>query len=177
MNRIIEYAESISKPFQKYVDIGWCELTYDFDVLNIYHREQSYNDWYKNLENSSLGYQISVLNFLLLEFDNSKSEYDFVTKLNRNVFANLELLKSFNYKWFEEGTSAFKGLDFGYYDKDDEIIDSTENEDGIRSLVKFEDGSIMRFLDDDDQVYSYYVLESEFENFEREAESIIKLFE
>lgn len=176
MKRIIEYAESINEPFQQYVDIGWSELTDDFDLLNIYHREQSYDEWYNGFKNDSLGYQISAVNFLLSEFDGSKSEYDFVTKLNSKIADNFELLKSFDNKWFEEDAPLFKGLNFGYYDKEDEITESIENEDGIRSLVKFEDGSLMRFLDDDDLICSYYVLESEYENFEREVENIIRLF-
>jgi hypothetical protein len=176
MNRIIEYTKSLPEPFQRYVDIGWGELTYDFDLLNIYDREQSYLDWYNELKKCSLGYQISVLNFLISEFDGSKSEYDFVTKLNSRISDNFDLLKRFNDKWFEEGAPLFKGLDFGSYDKEDEIIESTENEDGIRSLIKFEDGSLIRFLDDDDRIHSYYVLETEFENFESEVDSIIELF-
>ncbi|QKJ64972.1 hypothetical protein [Flavobacterium sp. M31R6] len=176
MNRVIEYTKSLAEPFQRYVDIGWSELTYDFDLLNIYDREQSYLDWYNELKKCSLGYQISVLNFLLSEFDGSKSEYDFVTKLNSRISDNFDLLKRFNNKWFDEDAPLFKGLDFGYYDKADEIIESTENEDGIRLQVKFEDGSLMKFLDDNDQICSYYILESEFEDFEREVESFIKLF-
>jgi hypothetical protein len=180
MERIIEYTESISKPFQKYVDIGWCECHYESLCLFDPKSEETYKDWYKRLLNESHGSQILNLNFLLRELNSGGESYfkdEYGNKIKDIIVKNFETLKRFDEKWFEEDAPLFKGLDFGSFEKEDEIIESIEDENGIRSLVIFEDGSSIRFLDDDDRIYSYYILESEFENFRQEINNIIRLFE
>ena len=83
-----------------------------------------------------------------------------------------------NSRWFIHQSSLFQGLDFGFIEGvDDQIISAKVSVDGVKTEVIFCDGSIMRFLDKDDTITSFYVLEEDFVFLKSEIESVVNKFQ
>lgn len=49
-----------------------------------------------------------------------------------------------------------------------------ENDEGIRTEIEFNDCSSIKFLDDDDEIQSFYVTEKEYEELKISIKSIIE---
>ena len=109
--------------------------------------------------------------------------YNGLTTINLKEFSiyksdNYDFFMEFNNKWFIYQSCLFDGLDLGWPEDIDDLISERigETEDEITE-VKFEDGSIMKFLDSNDTVCSFYVLESDFTLLKTEIETIVNKFE
>jgi hypothetical protein len=77
-------------------------------------------------------------------------------------------------KWFDPSAPIFKSLDLNWEDIENEVLKAKENEEGIRTEIEFNDGSRIRFLDDDDRIQSFYVTEKEYKELKASINSIIE---
>jgi hypothetical protein len=168
--RIIEYKESNSNQFKRYVDIGACEKHYDFLPL-FKEDEMVYNEWYLDFVNLSIGEQILTLHYYLMNY-NTKG---FVPNVLKDKIAeNIDYLNNFNQKWFDPDVPFFQELDLNWVGIEEQITSTKENDDGIRTEIEFEDGGVIKFLDDDDYIKSFFVLEDHYPEIEIETEKIIE---
>lgn len=168
--RIIHYKESGTTTFKKYVDIGACEKHSNF--LPLLDKESiSYEDWFSGFVKLPLGMQMLTLHFYLLCY-NSKLHIPIIikTKLTRNK----KLFNDFNRQWFEPEQPFFKALDLNWEDIEDQITASKEDNNGIRTEVKFDNGSVLRFLDKNDHISSFYVLQEDFVNLKNAFAEILE---
>jgi hypothetical protein len=94
--------------------------------------------------------------------------------LNKRISKNIFLLNEFNIKWFDPSTPFFNSLDLNWGDIEDEVLKAKENDAGIRTEIEFKDGSSIKFLDDDDEIQSFYVTEKEYEELKTSIKSIIE---
>lgn len=193
--RIIKFKPANASNFLNYVDIGSCEK--DFYFINFFlpgSQEkrsgklyfESYDLWYDNFKSESPGSQMIIINYYLTEFlgwnigeNKPQIKYfkDLYGEKTFNVISeNLYYLLQFNSKWFEEKAPIFKGLDFDWDDVEETFLNTIENEDGIIEEIEFRDGSILKFLDDDDTIRSFYIIESDYFVLKEEIEKIVLIF-
>lgn len=167
--RKILYKTNDVSEYITYIDIGSCEKHYDF--LPLYDEsESSYKSWYRDFQLYSIGEQIMTLHYYLIEY-NSDSNLPY--ELNKRILKNIDLLNEFNLKWFDPSAPIFNSLDLNWEDVENEVLKAKENDEGIRTEIEFNDGSSVRFLDDNDQIESFYVTEKEFEELRASIKSII----
>ena len=131
----------------------------------------SYNNWYQDFQLNSIGEQILTLHYYLLQYN---SDGYLPNELNKRISKNIDLLNEFNIKWFDPSAPLFNSLDLNREDIEDEILISNANDDGIRTKIEFNNGSSIRFLDDDDNIQSFYVTEKEYEELKISIKSIIE---
>ena len=167
--RIINYKEPESKDFQRYVDIGSCESQIESYCIYSTDSKLNYNDWLIEFNKKSLGEQMLSLNFYWRQFhlnDDLKlvvrTDDYFIKvygeKIDKIFTENYNLFFEFNEKWFYNHL-LFDGLNLV---ETHENIDYSEgNDDGFMTKVYFKDGSQIKFLDDNDNIFSLYVLESD----------------
>ena len=168
--RKILYKPNEISNYITYIDIGACEKHYDF--LHIYDESNtSYNNWYQDFQLNSIGEQILTLHYYLLQYN---SDGYLPNELNKRISKNIDLLNEFNIKWFDPSAPLFNSLDLNREDIEDEILISNANDDGIRTKIEFNNGSSIRFLDDDDNIQSFYVTEKEYEELKISIKSIIE---
>jgi hypothetical protein len=183
--RIINYKSPESKDFQRYVDIGWCEC--QIESYCIYSKDSTlnYNDWLRKFNKISLGEQILSLNFYWRQFHKDedltlvvRTDDHFIevygVKINKIFSENYNLFFEFNEKWFLNHL-LFDGLDLE--GKEEDIDNSEYNDDGIMLKVFFNDGSAIRFLDDNDNICSLYVPEDDYLILKNEIERIVFMFQ
>ena len=152
-----------------YIDIGACEKHPDF--LPLYEKSKtSYINWYQDFRLHPIGEQILTLHYYLLEF-NSQSKLP--KELNYRIAKNIDSLNEFNHKWFEPSAPIFNSLDLNWEDIENEVLKAKKNNEGIWTEIEFKDGSSIRFLDDDDQIRSFYVTEKEFEELKTKFNSVL----
>ena len=194
--RLIEYKAPQSTIFERYIDIGYCERDYNFicfysdtsiGSLSEKMKYHSYSDWYNEFKSNDIGSQLVTLNFYLREYNgwNNSSIIDkqyfsslYGEKVTQIISDNFEYLMGINSRWFIHQSSLFQGLDFGFIEGvDDQIISAKVSVDGVKTEVIFCDGSIMRFLDKDDTITSFYVLEEDFVFLKSEIESVVNKFQ
>jgi hypothetical protein len=169
--RKIKYKEKTSYNYQTYIDIGACEKHYDF--LPLFEEDKiSYNEWYFDFVNLSLGEQMLTVHYYLLQFN---SDNYIPETLHKKILENKDILNRFNRTWFEEDAPFFKGLDLNWEDINDEVIDKIENEEGEIIEVNFNDGSSLCFFDEDDTIQSFYVKEKDFEMLKNEFDTILEI--
>ena len=167
--RIIEYKKKENSQFEKYIDIGSIER--NIDVLPLFDEtKHSYREWYKIITNEPLGVIITIINFYLLEIDN-----EIPSELMQKIKSNIEIFTNFNNKWFEKDSSLFKGLDLNFEEIEEEIKSYKEDNNGNKTEIYFEDRSVIKFLDNDDRIQSFYIAESEYKNFVFQVNNLIKL--
>jgi hypothetical protein len=77
-------------------------------------------------------------------------------------------------RWFDPAAPFFNSLDLNWDNIEDEVLKAQENEHGTRTEVEFNDGSIFKFLDEDDTIQSFYVTEKEYEELKNSIKSIIE---
>jgi hypothetical protein len=168
--RIINYKKPESSDFQRYVDIGLCES--QIESYCIYNQDSSlyYIDWLIEFNKISLGEQMLTLNYYWIEF-HQNSELKFVVrtddyfmrvygeKIDKIITENYNLFYEFNEKWFDNHL-LFGGLDLLETHENIDYIE--DNDDGFMTKVYFKDGSEIEFLDDNDNIFSLYVLESDY---------------
>ena len=153
-----------------YIDIGSCEKHYDF--LPLYDESKtSYNNWYRDFQLYSMGEQILTLHYYLLEYN---SDGYLPNALNQRISKNIDLLNEFNINWFDPSAPSFNSLDLNWEDIEDEVLKAKENDEGIRTEIEFNDGSSIKFLDDDDEIQSFYVTKKEYEELKISIKSIIE---
>jgi hypothetical protein len=186
--RIIKYKKTSDYKFVNYIDISACER--DFYFINFYVKKsnndsslkpgyENYSDWYESFLHESFGSKLIIINFYLREFMNNDSEY-FKDVYEIEIFdiirQNLDFLKKVNKNWFYNDSSLFKGLDLNWEDVEDRIVGSKENEDGIRSEVEFDDGSVIQFIDENEKIESFYIKEVDAINLSKEIALIDGIF-
>ncbi|MFM7018236.1 hypothetical protein [Flavobacterium sp.] len=162
--RKINYKSSRNNEYQRYVDIGSCEKHYSF--LPLYDDEKmTFDCWINEFINQPLGVQMLTIHYYLYEI-NSESYIPIVLK--KKLLDNMDLFKTFCNKWFNSDIPDFKGLDLNKEGIEDKIIDEIEDENGIISSVKFSDGSSLEFLDENDNIPSFYIKEIDYINLKNE---------
>jgi hypothetical protein len=167
--RIIEYKKKGNSQFEKYVDIGSIER--NIDILPLFDEtKHTYQEWYKEIINEPLGVIITIINYYKLELDN-----EFFSKVTDKIKSNIKIYTEFNNKWFEEDTSLFKGLDLNFENIEEEIELYKEDNSGNKTEIYFKDRSVIKFLDNDDRIQSFYIAESEYKNFVYQVNNIINL--
>jgi len=182
--RIINYKTPESKDFERYVDIGWCES--QIEAYCIYSPKSilNYNDWLLEFNKISLAEQMLTLNFYWRQFHENedlklvvRTDDHFIEvygeKINKIFTENYNLFFEFNEKWFYNHL-LFDGLDLE--EKHEDIDYSEDNDDGIMLKVFFKDGSAIRFLDDNDNICSLYVLELDYAQLLNEMSFILNKF-
>lgn len=195
--RIVEFKAHDEDIFERYVDIGFCDR--DYYILCIYRNEEGsvehnhslYEKWYFEFKTNEIGSQMLTLNYYLRNYHEQNDIGPWVLSNNPNIFIdiygekinkvisdNYDFFMEFNNKWFIHQSCLFDGLDLGWPEDIDDLISERigETEDEITE-VKFEDGSIMKFLDSNDTICSFYVLESDFTLLKTEIETIVNKFE
>ena len=148
---------------------------------------ESYQSWFENFKSEPIGSKMIILNYYLIEYlgwntrekspqiDYFKEIYgDKITSLISN---NLDLFLEFNNKWFVVETSIFKGLDLNWDDIDESIINTKESEDGIIKEIEFDDNSTILFLDEDDNIRSFFVAEEDYLDLKSEIDRITDKFQ
>ena len=171
--RKISYKTNDLSEYITYIDIGSCEKHYAF--LPLYDEsETSYNNWYLDFELYSIGEQILTLHYYLLQYNSGSYIPE---ELNKRISKNIFLLNEFNIKWFDPSTPFFNSLDLNWGDIEDEVLKAKENDAGIRTEIEFKDGSSIKFLDDDDEIQSFYVTEKEYEELKTSIKSILEKLE
>lgn len=168
--RKILYKTNILSEYITYIDIGSCEKHYDFLPL-FEESKTSYNNWCQDFQLLSIGTQILTLHYYLLQHN---SEGYLPEELNERISKNIELLNEFNIRWFDPSAPFFNSLDLNWDNIEDEVLKAQENEHGTRTEVEFNDGSIIKFLDEDDTIQSFYVTEKEYEELKNSIKSIIE---
>ena len=182
--RTIKYKPSDSLEFKNYIDIGSCDRDYYF--LDFF-KEEDYPTWFENFKHESIGTKMVIIHYFLSEYmgwtlsKNSPQpvyfEEVFGPKTLSIVSSHLEFLLKFREKWFIHQSSLFEGLDLAFDDIDDSIINTVENEDGIRTEIEFDDGSKIQFLDEDDSLKSFFIPEEDYVELKSEIEKIVTLFQ
>lgn len=168
--RKISYKSNDLSEFITYIDIGSCEKNYDF--LPLYDESKtSYTNWYRDFQLYSIGEQILTLHYYLLQYNSGSYLPD---ELNKRISKNIDLLNKFNIKWFDPSAPFFKSLDLNWENIEDEVLKAKENDEGIRTEIEFNDGSSIKFLDDDDEIQSFYVTEKEYEELKTGIKSIME---
>lgn len=191
----IEYKENKCDLFKKYVDIGCCESDYYF--LNFYLPNPSenksgkkyfknYNSWFENFKTEAIGSQMLILRFYISEFmgwsiGEDKIQYDYFLEVygieTTNIIKeNLDFFRKFTDNWFYPQTPIFKGLDFTDFEYDDStnvtVIDKKKN----KSEIEFEDGAIVRFFGEIDNLKSFFILDSDYLSLKHDINSIQEKF-
>lgn len=182
--RIINYKAPESKDFQRYVDIGSCESQIESYCIYSIDSKLNYNDWLIEFNKISLGEQMLSLNYYWRQF-HLNDDLKFVVRTDDyfiNVYGekidkvftdNYNLFFEFNEKWFYNHLS-FDGLDL--VETHENIDYSEDNDDGFMTKVYFRDGSEIKFLDDNDNIFSLYVLESDYTQLLNDMKLIINKF-
>jgi len=170
--RVIEFKKEESSKFIRYVDIGFCEMT--FEILDNYLplKNKLYHEWYLEFKNLEIGVRIVILNYLLHLYDEGEGEDCYGEKINNIIAENYSLFMDFNNAWFDKDLLLFNLLDLTNKVTEDEIKKVIENGVGRRKEVYFNDGSIIKFLDEDDTIDSFYVLETNYPNLVEEMAKI-----
>ena len=157
--RKIAYKTNDQSEYITYIDIGSCEKHYDF--LPLYDESKtSYNDWHRDFKLYSIGEQILTLHYYLLQY-NSGSYVP--NELIKRISKYIDILNEFNSRWFDPSAPFFNSLDLNWEDIEDDVLKVKENDEGIRKEIEFNNGSSIRFLDNDDEIQSFYVTEKEYE--------------
>jgi hypothetical protein len=171
--RIIEYKEPSSNQFNRYIDIGSCKKHYDylplFDEAKI-----DYKQWYLKYLKLPIGVQILTLHYYLLEYNSGNY---LPNAINNIISRNIIYLNDFNQKWFEPDVPFFRELDLNWEDIEDQITAFKEKNNGIRTEVQFDNGAVIKFLDDNDAIKSFYVLEIHFPELQVELLNILEKFQ
>lgn len=170
--RKIFYRKNKETDYEFYIDIGGCEKHYD--IIPLYKEDcHSYKEWYENiLLIEELGTQILILHYYLLQINNNNIiPYELEIRLTKN----LNLFNEFNKKWFDIYAPFFNSLDLNFESIEEEIKSYKENENQIKTEVEFNDGSSIKFLDNDDNIKSFYVTEKEYKELSFEIKNILEL--
>lgn len=156
--RIINYKTSKDDEYQRYVDIGSCEKHYSF--LPLYDDENmTFDCWIVEFINQPLGVQMLTIHYYLYEI---KSESYVPIVIKKKLLDNMDLFIKICNKWFNSDIPDFKGVDLNKEGIADEVIDKIEDENGIISYVKFSNGSSIEFLDENDNIQSFYIKEIDY---------------
>lgn len=179
--RIIKYKSKESIEFLNFIDIGSCER--DYYNINFFLPSEkenksgkqyfnSYNSWFENFKSEPIGAKMIIINYYLSEYlgwnisENSPQKDYFLEvygdKTLNIINENFDFLLQFNNKWFVHESSLFKCLDLAFDDIEDNIINTSYNDEENTSEIEFEDGSKIQFLDEDDSIKSLYVIEEEY---------------
>ena len=193
--RIIKYKPSDSFEYKNFIDIGSCERDY-YNVNFFLPNEQenksgkkyfeSYQSWFEFFKNEPIGAKMIIINYYLSEYlgwnisENSPQKDYFLGvyghKTLNVINENFDFLLQFNNKWFVHESPIFKGLDLDFADVEDNIVNTNFNDDGNASEIEFEDGSKFQFLDEDDSIKSFYVIEEDFSELSRDIEKVVDMF-
>ena len=97
-------------------------------------------------------------------------------KITSVISTNLDFFLEFNSKWFVVQSSIFKGLDLNWDDIEERIISTKESKDGIIEEIELDDNSSILFLDEDDNIRSFFVAEDAFLDLKNEIDRITSKF-
>lgn len=193
--RKIKFKLNHTEDFIDYIDIGSCERDYYYiNFFTIGETESSsgklyfktYNEWFENFKDESIGSKMIIINYYLTQYfgwnigkKSPRIEYCkdmFGEKTTDIISNNLDYFLNFNSKWFYHESSLFKGLDFDWEDIEETSLSTEETKDGILSEIVFEDGSVIQFLDEDDNIKSFFIPENEYLDLKNEIEIIVGKF-
>jgi hypothetical protein len=194
--RLIKYKPADSLEFINFIDIGSCERDY-YNVNFFLTSEQenksgkqyfdSYNSWFDNFKSEPIGAKMIIINYYLSEYlgwninENSPQKDYFLEvyglKTLNIINENFDFLLQFNNKWFVHESSLFKGLDLAFDDIEDNIINTSYNDEGNTSEIEFDDGSKIQFLDEDDSIKSLYVIEEEYFELSIDVGKVVEMFQ
>lgn len=193
--RTIKFKLNHTEDFTDYIDIGSCERDYYFiNFFMIGETESSsgklffktYNEWFENFKDESFGSKMIIINYYLSQYfgwnigkSSPRIEYCkdiFGEKTTDIISNNLDYFLDFNNKWFYHESPIFKGLDFDFEDIEETFLSTEETEDGILREIVFEDGSVIKFLDEDDNIKSFFIPENEYLDLKNEIEIIVGKF-
>lgn len=193
--RIIKFKPSGTSEFENYIDIGSCERDYYF--INFYlpgeHENRSgklyfdsYKSWFENFKAESIGSKMIIIHYYLSEYmgwssSENTPQMDYFEdvygeKTASIISSNLYYFLQFNNQWFEDQYSLFKGLDLDWDDIEDRFASTKENEDGIITEIKFDDETVISFLDENTKIRSFYVPEDDYLILKNEIERIVYMF-
>jgi hypothetical protein len=194
--RTIQYKPADSLEFKNYIDIGSCER--DYYCINFYlpgdnesssgkRYFDSYNSWFENFKLESIGSKMIIVQYYLREYmgwntseDTPQPDYFadvYGEKTARVMSSNLDYFLQFNNKWFEDEYVLFNGLDLSWDGIEETFVSTEEDEDGILTEIEFDDGSVLKFLDRDDSIHSFYVPEEDFPGLKNEIDLIVSKFQ
>ena len=193
--RIIKYKKADTSEFKNYIDIGSCERDYNYiNFFRPYKQDNdsnkkyfdSYTNWFQNFKGESIGSKMIIINYYLTEFMGwNKSENTpridyfkeiYGDKITSVISTNLDFFLEFNSKWFVVQSSIFKGLDLNWDDIEERIINTKESKDGIIEEIELDDNSSILFLDEDDNIRSFFVEEDAFLDLKNEIDRITSKF-
>ncbi|MEY4963884.1 MAG: hypothetical protein RLZZ323_1203 [Bacteroidota bacterium] len=190
----IEFKENKSDLYKTYIDIGYCESDYYF--LNFYLLTsenksgkkyfKNYSSWFENYKTESIGSQMLILRYYISEFmgwsiGEDNIQYDYFLEVygieTTNVIKdNLETFRKFIDNWFYPQTSIFRGLDFTDFEFDDSMTVTTTDKKSTENEIEFEDGTMIRFFGEKDDLKSFFVLETDYQSLKNDIESILEKF-
>lgn len=193
--RTIKLKHNHNEEFTDYIDIGSCERDYYYiNFFMIGETESSsnklyfktYKEWFENFKDESIGSKMIIINYYLSQYfgwnigkNSPRIEYFkdiFGEKTTDIISNNLDYFLNFNSKWFYHESSLFKGLDFDWEDIEETFLSTEETEDGILTEIVFENGSVIKFLDEDDNIKSFFIPENEYLDLKNEIEIIVGKF-
>lgn len=191
----IEFKENKKDLFKKYVGIGHCESDYYF--LNFYLPNptenksgkkyfKNYSSWFQNYKTESIGSKMLILRYYMSEFmgwskSEDKIQYDYFLEVygseTTNVIKdNIDFFRKFIDNWFYPQVPIFRGLDFSDFEYDDSIDVVSIDKKSNKNEIEFEDGSIIRFFGEMDNLKSFFVLDSDYVSLKYDINSIQEKF-
>lgn len=182
--RIIRFKPSDSVDFKNYIDIGSTEREYHLIDFFLNGAGKDYNSWFEYFNQEPIGSKMIIINYYLTLFmgwdgcENSP-RVDYFKDVYGKYFCralnnNLTYLLQFNNRWFGDNTWFFKGLDFTLDLYEVESISS--NDEGYTSEMRFTDGSVISFLDEDDYLRSFFVPEESYSDLKNDIEDLVRMF-
>jgi hypothetical protein len=193
--RIVKYKSKDSTEFKNFIDIGSCDRDHYFMYMCFPDPDEtksgktyleSYTSWFENFKNESIGSKMIIIHYYLSEYmgwsisENSPQleyfENAYGIKTFNVIRDNLNSLLQFHEKWFWHESPLFKGLDLDWDNITDRFIRTVETENGNFTEIEFDDGSIISFLDDNDNVRSFFVAEEDFIDLKNQIDIIVNMF-
>ena len=191
---VIEFKGKNESAFLKYINIGYTGR--DYYSVNFYLPDcletrssklyfESYNSWFENFKEESVGSKLMVLNYYVNQylgwsFGENEAKYDdflnvYGIKTANIIKENLQFFDKFLEKWFINQTTIFKGLDLTDDDMQDYINSHSKDENDNKLEIEFKDGSSVRFLNDVN-TKSFFVLKSKYSELVSEIDIITEKF-
>ena len=162
----IKYKSTSSDEFISYQSIGSMAYVPGSSPEEFYSLLPGYNkttlpEWYAKFERMSEGEQIDIINYI---FKEAHESYPEITKKLRQ---EEQRLKDFLSRYFD-GSMFDGGLEFIGLDESDGwvIVNEVYNDNEERIEINFEDGSVVRFIDEDEYInYSRFIPETDYDSF------------
>ncbi len=174
----IEFKTREETIFQRYVGLGGYIHTQDGLSIYFSNREMiSIADWQDFFKKVDISIQLHMLNYFVLEykqFGKSSFEQEFGKEVCTIFIKQQESIIQFVEEWFLIDSAVFKGIDLTCDELDLSNCVYDENENIIKFLL--DDGSIVKVLNNDDDIRQYFVLKSNYKRFKETLDLLIGYF-